>query len=68
MPCGQERLPVSMVLRTFDSRNVCQFVLKGRNGFALNDMTLARRCKRAQDEKASGNTDQDARGVVSSDP
>ena len=39
MPCRQERLPVSVVLRTFDSRNVCQLVLKGRNGLALNDMT-----------------------------
>ena len=39
MPCRQKRLPVSVVLRTFDSRNVCQLVLKGRNGLALNDTT-----------------------------
>ena len=38
MSCRQERLPISVMLRTLASRDACQLVLEGRNGLALNDM------------------------------
>lgn len=38
MPCRQKWLPISVVLQTLASRNVCQLVLKYGRSFALNNM------------------------------